>query len=150
MLPTRHSIDPNQSMVKPADMRPANQADASGAPVVALHRVSKLFPNDVLALDQLDLAVQSGEFLSLIGPSGCGKSSALRLIAGLSAPSSGTLTWPHEGGISAGPSGRLGFVFQEPTLMPWATVFANVFLPLRLAGVTKTEATPQVMDALSR
>jgi NitT/TauT family transport system ATP-binding protein len=137
-------------MVKPADMKAANQADANGASVVALDQVSKLFPNGVLALDRLDVAVRAGEFLSLIGPSGCGKSTALRLIAGLSTPSNGTIAWRHAGGMPAGPSGGIGFVFQEPTLMPWATVFANVFLPLRLAGMTKTEATPQVIDALSR
>jgi NitT/TauT family transport system ATP-binding protein len=131
-------------------MRPANQAGANGVPVVALERVSRLFPNGVLALDRLDLAVSAGEFLALIGPSGCGKSTALRLIAGLSTPSSGAITWPHGGGMPAGPSGGIGFVFQEPTLMPWATVFANVFLPLRLAGMGQAEAAPQVMDVLAR
>jgi NitT/TauT family transport system ATP-binding protein len=113
-----------------------------------LDRVSKVFANGVTALDQFDLAVRPGEFLSLIGPSGCGKSTALRLIAGLGAPSSGTIAWPHGFGVPAGPG--IGFVFQEPTLMPWATVFANVLLPLRLAGVAKAQGAPQVMDALTR
>ena len=133
-------------MVKPADIRRPKQAHANGAPIVTLDRVSKVFANGVAALDQVDLAVRPGEFLSLIGPSGCGKSTALRLIAGLSVPSSGTIA--HGSGAPA--RYGIGFVFQEPTLMPWATVFANVFLPLRLAGMAKTETAPQVMEALAR
>ncbi|MFL6949214.1 MAG: ABC transporter ATP-binding protein [Xanthobacteraceae bacterium] len=135
-------------MVAPENIRRGPQAHANGAPVVALEGVSKVFANGVAALEQFDLAVRPGEFLSLIGPSGCGKSTALRLIAGLGAPSSGTIAWQHGSGLPAGHG--IGFVFQEPTLMPWATVFGNVFLPLRLAGVAKTQAAPQVMDALAR
>jgi NitT/TauT family transport system ATP-binding protein len=137
-------------MVKPVDTGQARQTDANGAPIVTLDGVSKVFANGVAALHQFDLAVRPGEFLSLIGPSGCGKSTALRLIAGLGAPSSGTIAWPHGPGVPAGPAHGIGFVFQEPTLMPWATVFANVFLPLRLAGVAKAEGAPQVMEALTR
>jgi NitT/TauT family transport system ATP-binding protein len=118
--------------------------------MVALRGVTKTFANGVLALDELDLAVRPGEFLSLIGPSGCGKSTALRLIAGLSAPSSGAIAWSDGCGAPSGAGRGIGFVFQEPTLMPWATVFANVFLPLRLAGVGRRQAAPQVMDALAR
>ncbi|MFL5091223.1 MAG: ABC transporter ATP-binding protein, partial [Xanthobacteraceae bacterium] len=135
-------------MVAPENIRQGPQAHANDAPVVALEGVSKVFANGVAALEQFDLAVRPGEFLSLIGPSGCGKSTALRLIAGLGAPSSGTIAWQHGSGLPAGHG--IGFVFQEPTLMPWATVFGNVFLPLRLAGVAKTQAAPQVMDALAR
>src|SRR5438270_6507558 len=97
-------------------------------PLVALRGVRKTFANGVVALDRLDLAVRPGEFLTLLGPSGCGKSTALRLIAGLSAPSSGTIAWPKNFVARAGASRAIGFVFQEPTLMPWATVFANVHL----------------------
>ena len=71
--------------------------------------------------------VSPGAFVSLLGPSGCGKSTLLRIIAGLAAPSSGRVTWG--GGAIAG---SIGFVFQEPTLMPWASVWDNVYLPLRL------------------
>jgi NitT/TauT family transport system ATP-binding protein len=137
-------------MAEPADTRRHTETDANRAPIVTLDRVSKEFANGVVALDQIDLAVRPGEFLSLIGPSGCGKSTALRLIAGLSAPSSGTVAWPHESGAQAAPAHGIGFVFQEPTLMPWATVFGNVFLPLRLASVAKSQAAPQVMEALAR
>src|SRR5262249_53443774 len=74
-----------------------------------------------------------GEFVSLLGPSGCGKSTALRIIAGLSEPSRGKIEWCEI--TNAANARRLGFVFQEPTLMPWATVAANVRLPLKLAGL---------------
>ncbi len=94
--------------------------------IVSLRNVGKTFERGTVALDRLELDVRDGEFVSLLGPSGCGKSTALRLIAGLSAPSAGTIEWP------AG-RGKIGFVFQEPTLMPWATVATNVRLPLTLA-----------------
>ncbi|HTS42118.1 MAG TPA: ABC transporter ATP-binding protein [Xanthobacteraceae bacterium] len=119
----------------------------SGSSVVSLQSVTKTFDSGILALDGLNLDIRGGKFVSLLGPSGCGKSTALRIIAGLSAPSSGTVTWP--GGRPQG-AHPIGFVFQEPTLMPWTTVFDNVFLPLRLAGQTRAEASPRVSDTLTR
>ena len=120
-------------------------AASIGHPIVSLRGVGKTFGTGTLALDSLDLDVRAGEFLSLLGPSGCGKSTALRIMAGLSEPSRGKVTW------QAGEARRdIGFVFQEPTLMPWATVFANVFLPLKLAGRDKAAETPRVMETLSR
>jgi NitT/TauT family transport system ATP-binding protein len=113
-------------------------------PVVSLRGVGKTFPSGTTALAGLDLDVRAGEFLSLLGPSGCGKSTALRIIAGLSGPTQGTVTWP-----AAAAEGRIGFVFQEPTLMPWANVFSNVMLPLKLKGAT-TEASERVKGALYR
>jgi NitT/TauT family transport system ATP-binding protein len=124
------------------------------APVVSLRNVAKTFANGVLALDRLNLDVRPGEFLSLLGPSGCGKSTALRLIAGLSMPSSGSVAWSGEaaadGRAAAGQAGHIGFVFQEPTLMPWATVAGNVRLPLKLAGEPYEKAAPRVTAALER
>ena len=104
----------------------------------------------MVALDRLDLDVRPGEFVSLLGPSGCGKSTALRIIAGLSAPSRGRVAWADSRGRDArtGPR-RIGFVFQEPTLMPWATVAANVRLPLKLAGL-KPDAPARIDAALAR
>src|ERR1700759_4847730 len=84
---------------------------------VSLRDVTKIYDNDVLALGPLDLAVRKGEFVSLLGPSGCGKSTALRIMAGLAAPSSGRVEVAHHDGASPGQS--IGFVFQEPNLMPW-------------------------------
>ncbi|GGF03598.1 nitrate/sulfonate/bicarbonate ABC transporter ATP-binding protein [Aliidongia dinghuensis] len=90
--------------------------------------------------------MRPGEFLSLVGPSGCGKSTALRLIAGLIPPSDGQVRW--DGGERPRP-GDIGFVFQEPTLMPWARVLANVTLPLRLARLARAEAEARARDALA-
>jgi NitT/TauT family transport system ATP-binding protein len=124
------------------------------APMVSLRGVGKLFGTGLLALDGLDLDVHEGEFLSLLGPSGCGKSTALRIVAGLSEPSRGTVVWRDGAdarrGIGTGLGTGLGFVFQEPTLMPWATAFGNVFLPLKLAGIDKATAAPRIMETLSR
>jgi NitT/TauT family transport system ATP-binding protein len=116
-------------------------------PIVALRGVRKTFGNGVVALDGFDLAVRPGEFLTLLGPSGCGKSTALRIVAGLSEPDGGTVEWSQ---AQDGAGTRdIGFVFQEPTLMPWATVEANVRLPLRLLGV-EAEASARIGAALER
>ncbi len=124
--------------------------EAFAAPILALRRVGKTFPNSVVALDELDLEVREGEFLSLLGPSGCGKSTALRLIASLSEPSRGEVVWSSDAREPGRNSHAIGFVFQEPTLMPWATVFANVFLPLRLEGIDERTATLRIARVLDR
>jgi len=114
-------------------------------PLVSLHNVGKTFSNGVAALDALSLDVRAGDALTLLGPSGCGKSTALRIIAGLSQPTSGAVDW-----ASPGMRDALAVVFQEPTLLPWASVFDNVYLPLRLAGSSREAAEPRVSEALSR
>jgi len=116
--------------------------------LVALRGVEKTFPNGMLALKGLDLEVREGEFLSLLGPSGCGKSTALRIIAGLSEPTDGAVAWAAPAVAEKG--SRIGFVFQEPTLMPWTTVFNNVRLPLKLAGAPAGGAAARVNAALER
>jgi NitT/TauT family transport system ATP-binding protein len=121
--------------------------DAS--PVVVLREVGKTFDNGVVGLKDFDLDVRRGEFVTLLGPSGCGKSTALRIIAGLSEPSTGRVDWP-DGDPTDAASRRIGFVFQEPTLMPWATVFHNVMLPLRRSGRNAKAAAPLVEPALDR
>ncbi|HMN86376.1 MAG TPA: ABC transporter ATP-binding protein [Bauldia sp.] len=119
------------------------------APLVALRGVSKTFSNGTIALKDMSLDVGEHEFVSLLGPSGCGKSTALRIIAGLGEPTSGTVEWPTASYDVAGrPRPEIGFVFQEPTLMPWATVANNVWLPLRLRGVSKGAAAKEVMESL--
>jgi len=112
---------------------------------VSLAGVTKLYDNGVMALGPFDLGVRRGEFVSLLGPSGCGKSTALRLIAGLAPPSSGSVEVAHHVG-EARPGHRIGFVFQEPTLMPWADVAANVRLPLELAHADKPAAVDQALS----
>jgi NitT/TauT family transport system ATP-binding protein len=118
-----------------------------GQPLLALRGVGKSFSNGVTALSDVDLTIREGDFLSLLGPSGCGKSTALRLIAGLSLPTTGALDWCGDGQIS---QSNIGFVFQEPTLLPWATVFDNVWLPLRLKGVSRAKAQPAIAELLER
>ncbi len=113
--------------------------------LVDVRAVSKVFANGVQALADVSLGVEASEFLSVLGPSGCGKSTLLRLIAGLIQPSAGTIDWP--GGEGAART-DLSFVFQEPTLMPWATALANVALPLRLGGVARSEREMRAAEAL--
>jgi NitT/TauT family transport system ATP-binding protein len=118
--------------------------------VVALRGVAKTFGNGVTALTSLDLDIRDGEFVSLLGPSGCGKSTALRIVAGLSEPSSGVVIWRDRDASGRDPAGEIGFVFQEPTLMPWATVAGNVRLPLKLQGLGVSDAAADVDAALAR
>jgi NitT/TauT family transport system ATP-binding protein len=121
----------------------------TGAPLLALRGVGKLFPTGTLALANLDFEVHAGEFVALLGPSGCGKSTALRIIAGLTAPSQGSVEWRAER-MTGEKTGRIGFVFQEPTLMPWASVFDNVALPLVLKGIAGEPIAKQVDAVLER
>ena len=107
--------------------------------LVRMEGVAKAFANGTVALDGLTLAIEAGSFTSILGPSGCGKSTALRLIAGLGEATAGTVRLATETARR-----DIGFVFQEPTLMPWAPVFDNVFLPLRLAGRTRAEAREEI------
>jgi len=128
---------------------PAAVSHAASAPVVSLKHIGKSFSNGTVALRDMSLDVGAGTFMSLLGPSGCGKSTVLRIIAGLGAPTTGRVEWP--GSASQGGSAAehdISFVFQEPTLMPWATVFANVHLPLKLKGQSKRVAQDRVMGAL--
>ena len=128
---------------------PAEESLAA-RPIVTLGRVSKRFANGTLALSGMSLEVGDGEFVSLLGPSGCGKSTALRLVAGLGQPTSGAIDWPKSTYSYEGkPQREMSFVFQEPTLMPWASVFKNVWLPLRLKGVSRKDARERVMEALA-
>jgi NitT/TauT family transport system ATP-binding protein len=110
--------------------------------LVRVRRVSQVFANGVRALEDASLDVETGEFLSVLGPSGCGKSTLLRLIAGLTDPTTGAIEWP-------GGRPDLGFVFQEPTLMPWTTALANVALPLKLRGVARSEREARAAEALA-
>jgi NitT/TauT family transport system ATP-binding protein len=129
------------------------QADITGFSV-SLQGVTKIYDSGVAALGPLDLKVRKGEFVALVGPSGCGKSTALRIVAGLSAPSSGEVRLSYHGeerrpGQSF--SGQaIGFVFQEPTLMPWTSVRENVRLPLKLARIPAAQADARVDEALQR
>jgi NitT/TauT family transport system ATP-binding protein len=119
---------------------------AHPGPLLILRDIGKAFASGTVALKNVDLTVREGDFMSLLGPSGCGKSTALRIIAGLSEPSSGLVDWR---GAALG-RGDIGFVFQEPTLMPWASVFDNVWLPLKLRGVSRRVAEREIAEVLER
>lgn len=120
------------------------EGQAGRAPLLTLSAVGKVFNGDVVALRDMSLDVRQGDFISLLGPSGCGKSTALRLIAGLSHPTQGGIRWdqPRQ-------DGDLSVVLQEPTLMPWATVADNVWLPFRLKGLSFAKVKDQVREALA-
>lgn len=113
------------------------------APLLRMSHIEKTFAGDVVALRDMNLSVNEGDFMSLLGPSGCGKSTALRLISGLMHPTRGKIEWV--GGQGAD---DLGVVFQEPTLMPWATVAQNVWLPFRLKGVAYGDVKDDILEAL--
>jgi NitT/TauT family transport system ATP-binding protein len=123
-------------------------AEAS-TPLIRLARASKRYSNGTVALRDMSLDVRRGEFVSLLGPSGCGKSTALRMMAGLLEPSAGAIEWPADEKRASEHTRDVSFVFQEPTLMPWATVFDNVHLPLRIAGVSRARADADVRAALA-
>jgi len=111
--------------------------------------VEKTYPNGTQALLPVNLTVREGEFITLLGPSGCGKSTLLKMVAGLLEPSDGRLLLWRKPVDQVESSGhRLSFVFQEATLMPWASVLANVRLPMDLAKVPKAQSEPRVRQAL--
>ncbi len=127
----------------------AQAAPAQDAPtLIRMEGVSKRFANGTVAVRDMNLDIREGEFVSFLGPSGCGKSTALKMIAGLLSISAGEIT------VNGHPPGKgaeqdIGFVFQDPTLMPWATVFENVFLPLRLRGMSRADARDRIEEALA-
>jgi NitT/TauT family transport system ATP-binding protein len=110
---------------------------------LSLSGVRKTFDNGVQAFGPLDLEVEDREFVSLVGPSGCGKSTTLRVIAGLISATSGDVAFP-------GGRPEIAFVFQEPTLMPWARALENARLPLDLKGIPRLEADARAREALQR
>jgi len=124
----------------------------SARPLIAIQSVGKTYPNGTEAIRGFSLTIPGEpQFLSLLGPSGCGKSTLLRMIAGLEACSAGQIDWPTTPYDSRNrPIAEIGFVFQDATLMPWANVFDNVYLPLRLKGVRRKAARDRVMDLLAQ
>jgi NitT/TauT family transport system ATP-binding protein len=120
----------------------ARQAVNTAPHPVRLHQVGKTFGQGrrgVVALDQVDLEVTAGEFVCLLGASGCGKTTLLNLVAGLDEPTAGRIELS---------SSRPAVVFQEPALMPWLTAAGNVELPLRMAGVSKSERRAKAAELL--
>jgi NitT/TauT family transport system ATP-binding protein len=110
--------------------------------LLTFDHVGKRFDSGVEALRDATFSVNAGDFVSIVGPSGCGKSTALRLIADLTKPTTGTIKW-------SGKPPTLGFVFQDAALLPWATVEANVRLPLDLNHTDEAQAKTRVAEALN-
>ncbi|AXK81210.1 ABC transporter ATP-binding protein [Pseudolabrys taiwanensis] len=130
---------------------PPAAAEAPSRALLRLAGISKVFANGTVALDNVDLAIRQGEFLTLLGPSGCGKSTLLKMVAGLGGPSTGMIDWPQSSYDALGePERLLGYVFQEPTLLPWCSVFDNVYLPLKLAGQRKEAVRERIMAVLAQ
>jgi NitT/TauT family transport system ATP-binding protein len=127
-----------------SNIREGAAAPRDRGPLVTLSGIGKRFRAGTEALAGIDLEIAPGSFVSLLGPSGCGKSTLLRIIAGLVQPSAGRVEWR-----AGRPAGDVGFVFQEPTLMPWATVRDNVYLPLRLAGRRRADVAARIDDTLA-
>ena len=118
--------------------------------MIRLQGISQVFRSRdgarVAALDDVDLAVGNEQFACIVGPSGCGKSTLLRLVAGLIAPTRGTI---EVGGLRVdGPREDVGIVFQKPTLFPWASVLENVLMPLKLMGRPTASHRQRAMDLL--
>ena len=124
--------------------RPASPPMGGRPELLSVKGVGKVFNEDVEALRDMTLTVNEGDFVSLLGPSGCGKSTVLRMIAGLMEPTTGRIVWQGEHG-----QGSIGVVFQEPTLMPWATVEKNIWLPFRLRGQSLSSARDLIHESLS-
>ncbi|MFM7507859.1 MAG: ABC transporter ATP-binding protein [Rubrivivax sp.] len=119
------------------------------APAVEILSADKTYPNGTRALLPVELRVAEGEFVTLLGPSGCGKSTLLKMVAGLLQPSDGRLLlWRRPVEQVQDTGHALSFVFQEATLMPWASVMANVRLPLDLAGLPRAGSEPRVLEVL--
>ena len=134
-------IDPH-TLAPPPDFAPA-------VPAVEVLSAEKTYPNGTQALLPVDLSIAEGEFVTLLGPSGCGKSTLLKMVAGMLEPSDGRLlVWRRPVAKLHESSHKMSFVFQSPTLMPWASVRTNVRLPLDLAGVPRKEADARVMESL--
>ena len=142
---SRSSVLPLSLSLSSIDGNPTLVDAPNHEKLLAVNSVGKVFSKGVVALEDMQLTINEGDFLSLLGPSGCGKSTILRMIAGLMEPTTGRIEW--EGGVDQS-NGAIGVVFQEPTLMPWATVEKNVWLPFRLQGKSMRSMRNEIDEAL--
>jgi NitT/TauT family transport system ATP-binding protein len=116
---------------------------------VVADSVNMTFPTGQAAISNVSFAIRPGEFVALVGPSGCGKSTLLRMVAGLIAPTSGRLLIRNQPAREARRQERIGFVFQEPRLLPWRSAAQNVRLPLELDGNDRAKEDSGVSETLT-
>jgi NitT/TauT family transport system ATP-binding protein len=149
-MPNIKSTDCNLPHALPIN-KAHNTASSASPPAVSITAANKIFSNGTQALTHINLDIQDGEFVSFIGPSGCGKSTLLKISANLHLPTEGLISWWGGDERQLGRSGRrLAFVFQDPTLMPWATVRKNVRLALDLEPTDKQDRRALVAAALEQ
>lgn len=113
------------------------------AATITATNLGKTFPHGPAVLDDISFSIRPSEFVAIVGPSGCGKSTLLRMLAGLETPDRGTLSM-----TTGDQPGRTAFVFQEPALLPWRSVAANITLPLELDHAPKTERAARLRESL--
>ncbi len=125
----------------------------SPVPIIDVRNVTKSFVlskrigGTLTALENVDLTVSKGEFVSLVGTSGCGKTTLLRMMAGLVECDRGEV-WLRGARVEGVPE-RIGFVFQQPALLPWRTVYSNIAFALKSQGLSAEEVENNIMDSLS-
>ena len=117
--------------------------EAAGGVAIGLERVRRVFDNQFVVIEGMDLRIDAGEFLAVLGPSGCGKSTLLRTIARLSAPDGGRI-------VAEPDQFQAGFVFQDAHLLPWRTVLDNAALPLELMGAGREERYAKARTVLAQ
>lgn len=126
--------------------------DRGTEPLIACRDLARTFghgPQAVVAVHAVALTVPAGTRAALTGPSGSGKTTLLHLLAGLESPTGGTISWPGLGGHPLAEPGRVGMIFQGPSLLPALTVVENVALPLQLAGSATAAANRIAVEALN-
>lgn len=142
-MPERTADRAPEPAARPAGVpgRPGQAGGSAGttAACLAFEDVSHTFPDGTEVLRDISFTLRAGEFVAVIGPSGCGKSTLLRLASGLLQPTAGRIECEHEG---------IGFVFQEPTLLPYRTVLSNTELFGELQGIPRAERRQLALDAL--
>ena len=120
-----------------------------GTAAIEVSDLSKTFVTadaKIPALELLNFRVEAGEFVSVLGPSGCGKTTLMRIVAGLTAPTSGAVA--VDGVAVSGPQRKIGLVFQVPALMQWRTALDNVLLPTEILGLERTASCKRALELL--
>ncbi|GAK42219.1 nitrate/sulfonate/bicarbonate ABC transporter ATP-binding protein [Paenibacillus sp. TCA20] len=117
-------------------------------PLVEMEGISKIYQTGTIALQDVNLSIPEGEFVSFVGPSGCGKSTIFRMIAGLGDPTAGRMRLMGMEPAEARKQSDISFVFQDATLLPWCKVIDNVTLPMELRKIPKKERVEKAMHVL--